>query len=285
MRSNLESAQVTLVNCDTPFEILRGTYVRQRFAPHMHDTYALGVLERGAARCRYRGIDVTHRAGDLVMLEPDEVHTGEPACDEGWSYRMLYVPRELMARYGTLDGSQPHFAQSGYADTDLSSQVSRLHEFLCTESDPLRQGSALAQVLHATCERYAQQVAPVHVRVPSAALALVRDYLEVHYARAVSLAELAALARVSPFHLIRQFRRRYGLPPYMFLELIRVQRARTMLQQGARVSDVAFATGFSDQSHLTRRFKRVVGVPPGRYAKSYWPDALPPRAALRERIA
>ena len=66
----------------------------------------------------------------------------------------------------------------------------------------------------------------------------------------------------------------------MFLEFIRVQRARTMLQQGARVSDVAFATGFSDQSHLTRRFKRVVGIPPGKYARSYWPAAVPARFAL-----
>ena len=280
MRRTLESAQVTLVHCDMPFEIFRGTFVHQRFAPHMHETYALGVLERGAATCRYRGADVIHQAGDLLTLAPDEVHTGEPASPDGWSYRMLYLPRELMARYGTLDGGQPHFARSGYADRDLSSQVAHLHEFLTTEPDALCRSSALAQVLRSICQRYAEREAPVDVRVPSAALALVREYLEAHFARAVSLAELATLARVSPFHLIRQFRRRYGLPPYMFLEFIRVQRARTMLQQGARVSDVAFATGFSDQSHLTRRFKRVVGIPPGKYARSYWPAAVPARFAL-----
>ncbi|MEP6619064.1 MAG: AraC family transcriptional regulator [bacterium] len=269
MRCNLESARVTLVHCDTPFEILRGTYVQQRFAPHMHETYAIGVIERGAAKCRYRGEDVIHREGDVVTIEPDEVHTGEAADEFGWSYRMMYLPRELMARYGTLDGSQPHFARSGYTDPELAKDVARLHDFLETESDVLRQASMMTAVLHTVCERYAQRPLPADTRVPSAALSQVRDYLEAHFAQSVSLAELATLARVSPFHLIRQFRRRYGLPPYMFLELIRVQRAKAMLQQGARVSDVAFATGFSDQSHLTRRFKRVVGVPPGRYAKSY----------------
>jgi AraC-like DNA-binding protein len=55
----------------------------------------------------------------------------------------------------------------------------------------------------------------------------------------------------------------------MYLELVRVNRAREMLRRGEPISRVAFDTGFSDQSHLTRRFKRVVGVPPGQYAKTY----------------
>jgi AraC-like DNA-binding protein len=104
---------------------------------------------------------------------------------------------------------------------------------------------------------------------PSATLCLVRDYLEAHFAKSISLMELSTLSGVSPFHLSRRFRARYGLPPYLYLELVRVNRAREMLRRGEPISRVAFDTGFSDQSHLTRRFKRVVGVPPGQYAKTY----------------
>ena len=77
------------------------------------------------------------------------------------------------------------------------------------------------------------------------------------------------MAQLSAFHLIRQFRRYHGVPPHRYLELVRVGRAKLMLQQGARICDVAYATGFSDQSHLTRQFKRVCGVTPGSYARSY----------------
>lgn len=267
-----EAAHVTLVQCDTPFEMLRGRYVRQRFAPHMHETYAIGVIESGAARLRYRGVDDTHVAGDVVTIEPHEVHTGEPADDGGWSYCMLYLPTELLARYGH-EGIAPRFARSSYADPELARQIVGLQRTLEAEPDLLLHGSALASTLHALCERHAEPVveSAATTRAGSASLVRVRDYLEVNYAKAVCLAELAVLAGASPFHLIRQFRRAYGLPPYMFLEVIRINRAREMLQQGARISDVAFATGFSDQSHLTRRFKRVVGVPPGQYARSYWP--------------
>lgn len=266
-----ESAHVTLVQCDTPFEMLRGRYVRQRFAPHMHETYAVGVIESGAARIRYRGADVTHVAGDVVTIEPLEVHTGEPVDHLGWSYCMMYLPREIMARFGSDDGTEPRFARSSYADPELGRQIVSLYRLLESEPDVLRQGSMLADTLHVLCERYAERGAGVTPRACSASLARVREYLEANYAKAICLAELAVLADASPFHLIRQFRRAYGLPPYMFLEVVRINRAKDMLQQGARISDVAFATGFSDQSHLTRRFKRVVGVPPGQYARSYWP--------------
>ena len=130
--------------------------------------------------------------------------------------------------------------------------------------------SALVDVLQMLCSRHAGGgVDRTGETRPSATLGLVRDYLESHFAKSISLMELSALSGVSPFHLSRRFRARYGLPPYMYLELVRVNRAREMLRRGEPISRVAFDTGFSDQSHLTRRFKRVVGVPPGQYAKTY----------------
>ncbi len=272
MRCDEETAHVTLVQCDRPFEMLRGQYVQQRFAPHLHDTYAVGVLERGAARLRYRGVDVLLSAGDVITVEPNEVHTGGPADSAGWSYCMFYLPVELMSRFGADANGIPRFAQARYADAELAQQITALNRLLESEPDVLRQGSVLANTLHALCERHGGAEARGTAPIGSASLARVRDYLEVHYARTVSLAELASLAGTSPFHLIRQFRRVYGLPPYMYLELIRINRAREMLQQGGRIVDVALSTGFSDQSHLTRRFKRVVGVPPGQYARGYMRD-------------
>jgi AraC-like DNA-binding protein len=73
---------------------------------------------------------------------------------------------------------------------------------------------------------------------------------------------------LSPYHVIRIFRKATGLPPYTYFEQLRIERAIDLLRRGVPISDVAVMTGFSDQSHLTRRFKRVVGVPPGKYARS-----------------
>jgi AraC-like DNA-binding protein len=268
MKQEEESARLTVVRWDTPFEILQGTYTRQRFAPHLHETFSLGAIESGASKIRYRGRTVTQQAGDVVVIPAQEVHTGEAASPAGWSYRMLYLPLDLIDDFVPLDSFV--FEGPSVADRDLSSRVVSVHRMLEAGVEPLRGQTALADVLHLLHERHAS---PAAARLPvshrPASLTCVRDYLEANFAKTVTLTQLAGISGVSPFHLSRQFRARYGLPPYMYLELVRVNRAREMLRRGEPISRIAFATGFSDQSHLTRRFKRVVGVPPGQYAKTY----------------
>ena len=102
MQRELESARLTVVPWDTPFEILKGTYTRHRFAPHLHDTFGLGAIEAGASKIRYRDRTVTQRAGDVVVIPAREVHTGESDGPQGWSYRMLYLPEEVLVGFTTL---------------------------------------------------------------------------------------------------------------------------------------------------------------------------------------
>ena len=268
MQRELELARLTLVPWDTPFEILKGTYTRHRFAPHLHDTFALGAIEAGASKIRYRDRMVTQRAGDVVVIPAREVHTGESDGAQGWSYRMLYLPEDVLAGFTLADDLT--FDGPSIADPELARRIVELHALLDAGTDRLRGQTALVDVLQMLCTRHAGgSVDRARDARPSATLCLVRDYLEEHFAKSISLMELSALSGVSPFHLSRRFRARYGLPPYMYLELVRVNRAREMLRRGEPISRVAFDTGFSDQSHLTRRFKRVVGVPPGQYAKTY----------------
>jgi AraC-like DNA-binding protein len=91
--------------------------------------------------------------------------------------------------------------------------------------------------------------------------------------RSPSLAELSAVARLSPFHLLRLFRAGVGLPPHQYLMSLRVERSKELLGRGAPIAEVAARTGFADQSHLTRCFKRLAGVTPGRFDRAVPPGA------------
>ena len=105
-------------------------------------------------------------------------------------------------------------------------------------------------------------------KVARDAVARVRDYLGEHYANRVRLEDLSRIAGLSVFHLIRVFRAETGLSPYAYLGQLRVHQAAALLRDGMAVSMVASVTGFADQSHLTRLFKRLFGVPPGEYRRA-----------------
>jgi len=104
---------------------------------------------------------------------------------------------------------------------------------------------------------------------PSSArsILLLRDYLDAQCPRIVTLTEMSRVAALSPFHLVRSFRERIGVPPCRYLLRRRVQRAQVLLARGMPISKAAQEAGFSDQSHLARHFKRIVGMTPGQYAK------------------
>ena len=98
---------------------------------------------------------------------------------------------------------------------------------------------------------------------------------------------IAKHAALDKFHLVRAFRSAVGLPPYEYLTYLRVSRARELLRGGALVAEVAQAVGFYDESQLHRHFRRIVGVPPGVYARSFVSSERrgqhhPRRAAARD---
>jgi AraC-like DNA-binding protein len=70
---------------------------------------------------------------------------------------------------------------------------------------------------------------------------------------------------MSPFYLLRVFHNAVGVPPHEYQTQVRIAQARKLIRKGMSISQVALTTGFFDQSHLYRNFKRIVGVTPGQY--------------------
>lgn len=97
----------------------------------------------------------------------------------------------------------------------------------------------------------------------------VRELLVDRVAENVRLDELARVAELSPFHLIRLFRVRYGVTPFAYQRNLRVERARDALRSGESLAEIAASLGFADQSHLGRAFRKVMGATPGQYRQSF----------------
>lgn len=252
-------------------ELLTASYVTHRFSRHSHEGYALGVIECGVESFDYLGATHHAPARRIVVVHPGEVHTGHAGTEAGWRYRMLYPDPALILRaQAELTGSArialPFFPDPVIRDPDLAVRLDSLHRRLEAGAPRLERESRLLWFLAELVSRHAgRRPEPLKAAGDWPAVARVRDYLETAPDLPVSLNSLAELAGLPAIRLLRQFRRRYGLPPHAYQVQQRVLRAKRLLSAGETIAEVAAAAGFSDQSHLTRQFKRIVGVTPGQY--------------------
>jgi AraC-like DNA-binding protein len=258
-------------------DLLRARFVTHRYGRHAHETYTFGLIEAGVEEFEYNGTLLRAGPGDIALLNPDVVHTGHAATPEGWTYRVLYpqvsVVTSVAAELGWRGGT-PRFPRTVVHDPASAVLLRQAHQ-AAEHGDQLASSTLLSRALARLLRAHAT-VGPAGTLASGpdsgaisapASVRAVRDLLRDRLADPPSLAELAELTELSQFALLRAFRRETGLPPHAYLNQLRVRRARLLLDGGLAPADVAATTGFADQAHLTRHFKRVVGVPPAAYQR------------------
>jgi len=247
-------------------DLLHARLVHWHYAPHMHEEFAVGACTVGKEVIRYRGASHYAGPGTVLVVEPGEPHTGGPAAPDGFVYRALYPPAELLAAPGR---PAPHFRELVIHDPELAGELRSVHAALSRPGDPLEHESRLAEVLGRLVHRHAETPGDGLPRRRLAAVARpVMSRLADEMAAPPSLAEIAAELGLSRYQLLRAFRDEVGMPPYAWLAQHRVTHAKALLERGGQLAEVAARLGFADQAHLTRWFRRVVGVTPGAYRNS-----------------
>jgi AraC-like DNA-binding protein len=253
-------------------DLLRARYVTHRYGRHAHETYTFGIIEAGVEEFEYGGSLLRAGTGAVALLDPDIVHTGQAGTAAGWSYRVLYpkvcVVTDVAAELGWPAGP-PRFPQTVLYDPAAAALVRSAHRS-AEHGDDLASSTLLRTALAGLLRGHAAggpAASPGQARRAPAAVGAVRDLLHERLADPPTLAELAAMTELSQFALLRAFRAEMGLPPHAYLNQLRVRRARLLLDDGVPAADVAAQVGFADQAHLTRHFKRVVGVPPAAYQR------------------
>ena len=237
-----------------------------RFFPrHAHDQFGIGVLHSGAQRS-WSGIGpVEAAAGDVITVNPGEMHDGSPVQGRVRAWRMLYIDPGLVARALREDvPDNVEIARPALRDPPLASRFARLFADLTAPSpEPLAVEEGVLRTLAHLLASHGSRSLPVRGSPPSVTRAL--RHMDEAPERPVTLAELAALSGVSRFQLLRGFARTVGATPHAYLLQQRVRLARRLLAAGRRPADAAAEAGFADQSHLTRAFTRQLGTTPARY--------------------
>lgn len=230
------------------------------FTPHRHDTYVIGFTTQGVQTFDYRGSVWRSLPRQIFVLHPDELHDGRAGDDGGFGYRVLYVDPAIIR--DALGGRALPFIRNPVTDEwQLRAAVTSILSDLDKPFEDLRITSSVSSLAHAllVAEREPRELR----RIDDKAVRTIRDLLLASTHSKVSSRDLEIATGLNRWTLSRHFRAAYGVSPYRFHLLRRLDRVRTLIREGRPLADVALRLGFADQSHLTRHFRGAYGLPPG----------------------
>jgi AraC-like DNA-binding protein len=235
------------------------------YAPHRHDTYAIGITTAGVQVFNYRGVRQVCLPGEVHVLHPDELHDGGPGSPDGFSYRILYLAPELIG--AVLGGGSLPFVPR--AVQPMTPALLPLLSFLAPGDvlDELASDTLLTTVADLLLALGDRPPVRASRAVDHAAMERVRAYLFAHAGGHVRSQDLEVIAGADRYSIARQFRAAFGTSPDRYRTQRRLQGAREAIERGEPLAAVAADAGFADQSHLTRQFKRTYGLTPARWAR------------------
>lgn len=260
-------------DADTGIETLRAHFEGHAYDPHWHDSFLVGVTEQGVQQFNCRRAMHQSTPGKVFLLEPGDIHDGEAPTAEGFTYRMLYLDpqwlaRELSAVFDQApDNSQLSFATTLANDVRLARATSLAFQALHQGELKIVRQTALDDLLDSLTRhlswrrRYSEDP-----RLPQVAQKA-REYLHANAQHDIGLDQLAAATGVDRFRLTRAFKVAFGIAPHAYLVQLRLAIARRLLARGEQPAAVAMTLGFADQSHLGRWFVRAYGLTPALYRK------------------
>lgn len=236
----------------------------QAFAPHRHDTYAIGVTTAGVQTFRYRGERRVCLPGQCHILHPDELHDGGAGTEAGFGYRIVYVDPGLVQQ--ALGGRPLPFVRAPVVGGALLPEGFSSGAWdLDGEIDAL----ARVEIAVAVANLLVAASGGTPLRPGARALDAVQRVRELIAATPAERHAMETLERASGLDrwtLARQFRALFGTSPGRFRTQRQLDLVRRLLAAGTPAGAAALEAGFADQSHMTRHFKRAYGLTPAAWA-------------------
>lgn len=240
------------------------------YGKHAHEELAIGVTIEGIQEFSCNGRTFRSFPGDVILFNPDDVHNGNPGAGNALKYTMLYFDPDKLYPLVECASNKVmkdfRIAETHFKDSALRSMLleitCRARELASSSLEQEHELNVVAAQISKILGRY--QPAGWTNR-KDALLITVRDYIHDNIEEDISIDDLSYVANVSKYHLIRLFRRQFGLTPHKYILNHRINKVREMLKNGMSATHVAHEFGFFDISHLNRHFKRAYGVTPTQY--------------------
>jgi AraC-like DNA-binding protein len=239
------------------------------FPRHTHEQFGIGVILHGAQKSASGRGPVEAGPGDIITVNPGEIHDGEPIGDQGRWWRMLYFDPVLVAEAWSdvTEGRlrQFEFAHPVLPNARAAPKLARLFDSVTAQAvdAKLRTEELLLSLLADMADLHRDDGA---VHAVASATSMAKAMIDDAPASDLMLADLAMACRLSRFQLLRGFVAATGFTPHAYLLQKRLDLARRLIARRMSLAQAAAEAGFADQSHMTRVFASRYGFTPGAYA-------------------
>lgn len=236
------------------------------YSRHSHDVFSIGAITSGQSTYLHEKTRQTISTGTVVLMNPGEVHACNPIDDQPWSYIMFYVDAQWLGRVQQACGVSGFQAIPAISsgDPELFAGLLELHRMLI---EPTLESLAKHEAAIAFFTLMQQHLGGFDAPLKKANLKVERaaQYINEHFAQAIRLEDICQAANLSEAYLIRAFEQHYHMTPHAYLINRRIQHAQAQLREGEAIADIAQQSGFADQAHFQRVFKKHLAATPGQY--------------------
>ncbi|MGZ7441075.1 AraC family ligand binding domain-containing protein [Paenibacillus sp. TH7-28] len=266
---------------DLNVEAYRFVGIMQKFPNHFHDYYVIGFIEQGKRLLSCNRKEYIINSGDVVIFNLHEPHACEQVDGRSLDYRCINIEPGVMRQYvQEITGTAylPRFSQTVLYRSELAGYLHDLHQLLMEEETSFHKEEMLLLLIEQLLRDNSDATPHLSANEPSAEIRTVCEYMESHFTENITLNRLSELTGLSKYHLLRSFTKQKGISPYSYLETIRINQAKRLLEWGVSPMEAALKCGFSDQSHFTKFFKRLIGLTPKQYMRIFENETAPQQA-------
>ncbi len=252
-------------------EACRFEGTRQPFPNHFHEHYVIGFVEDGERTLSCKNKEYNIGKGSIVLFNPGDNHACVQSDGGTLDYRGFNISKSTMldlAEEVTGKRELPGFSENVVYDDEITCYLRPLHEMVMNGISDFGKEEALLLLISALIRNYGQ---PFESCAPECRQEIEKacEFIKRHYNERINLEQICRYAGLSKSTLLRAFTKSKGVTPYRYLETIRINEAKALLEKGVQPVEAAIRTGFSDQSHFTNYFNSFIGLAPGVYREIF----------------
>lgn len=252
-------------------ELYRFKSIVQPFPNHLHNYYVIGLIENGERKLFCKNREYTVRKGDILLFNPNDTHGCMQTGNGAFDYSGINIPKKVMmslVRDITTQVCELHFSQNVIRDNELKLYLETFISAFTENGRDFEKEEMFLTVLSLLITHYGmlaeKDISDLNVQTNRICL-----YINRHYKEHISLDDLSNYSNLSKSTLLRAFTKTKGITPYRYLQSVRIEKAKALLENGIPPAEAALESGFSDQSHFTNFFNMYIGISPAAYRRMF----------------